>query len=93
MVVSFYEQLGVPESADLEQVRAAFRAAALRLHPDKSYGAAADEFVSLNKAWQVLRDPHLRKIHDQQLALHRIREPAVFQDEVTLDDMELTAVE
>lgn len=60
----FYEVLGAPPSASSDELRAAFREAVLRHHPDRSdAGNLATRRTSiLNRAWAELRDP-LRRLH------------------------------
>jgi predicted Zn-dependent protease len=60
----FYEVLGAEPSATSDELRAAFREAVLRHHPDRSdAGTLATRRTSiLNRAWAELRDP-LRRIH------------------------------
>ncbi len=60
----FYEVLGTDPSASAEQLRAAFRAAVLRHHPDRapSSDVATRRTSILNRAWAELRDP-LRRLH------------------------------
>lgn len=60
----FYAVLGAEPSATSEELRAAFRGAVLRHHPDRSAaGSLATRRTSaLNRAWAELRDP-LRRIH------------------------------
>jgi hypothetical protein len=60
----FYEVLGAEPSATTEELRAAFREAVLRHHPDRSdAGNLATRRTSiLNRAWAELRDP-LRRLH------------------------------
>jgi curved DNA-binding protein CbpA len=60
----FYAVLGAEPSATAEELRAAFREAVLRHHPDRSAaGALATRRTSaLNRAWAELRDP-LRRLH------------------------------
>jgi predicted Zn-dependent protease len=60
----FYEVLGAEPSATSEELRAAFREAVLRHHPDRSdAGKLATRRTSiLNRAWAELRDP-LRRLH------------------------------
>jgi curved DNA-binding protein CbpA len=56
---SHYEVLGVPRDAAPEAIRAAYRAAALRMHPDKTQGnggaalSADAGFPRLQQAWEV----------------------------------------
>lgn len=60
----YYAVLGAEPSATVAELRAAFREAVLRHHPDRS----ADDALStvrtsvLNRAWGELRDP-LRRLH------------------------------
>lgn len=61
-----YEVLGVPRNAGLDQVRAAYRAAARNHHPDA--GGSSARMRELNAAWQVLGDPVRRAAYDRQLA-------------------------
>jgi curved DNA-binding protein CbpA len=60
----FYEVLGSEPSATADELRAAFREAVLRHHPDRSEaGSLATRRTSiLNRAWSELRDP-LRRLH------------------------------
>jgi curved DNA-binding protein CbpA len=60
----FYEVLGAEPSATTDELRAAFREAVLRHHPDRSdAGSLATRRTSiLNRAWSQLRDP-LRRLH------------------------------
>jgi hypothetical protein len=60
----YYEVLGVEPSASGAQLRAAFREAVLRHHPDRapSSEVATRRTSILNRAWAELRDP-LRRLH------------------------------
>jgi len=60
----FYAVLGSEPSATAAELRAAFRAAVLRHHPDRTGGdALATRRTSiLNRAWSELRDP-VRRLH------------------------------
>jgi hypothetical protein len=60
-----YEVLGVPRTASLDQVRAAYRAAARDHHPDA--GGSPDRMRELNAAWRVLGDPVRRAAYDREL--------------------------
>lgn len=52
--------------ASTEEIRAAYRALARRLHPDAS-GRTSGEMAALNEAWSVLRDPGRRAVYDAAL--------------------------
>ncbi|MEO8251047.1 MAG: J domain-containing protein [Chloroflexota bacterium] len=64
----YYAVLGAEPSATVAELRAAFREAVLRHHPDRS----ADDSLAtlrtsvLNRAWSELRDP-LRRLHYDNL--------------------------
>ena len=67
----FYEVLGADPSATSAELRAAFREAVLRHHPDRSASSelATRRTSILNRAWAELRDP-LRRLHyDRALEL------------------------
>lgn len=60
----FYEILGLPRSASLDDIRAAFRERAKLWHPDSGKAADLDRFRLLNEAYEVLRDPRRRLDYD-----------------------------
>ncbi len=64
-----YQVLGVHPSATLEQIKAAFRRQALKLHPDKNpdNAQAADQFKLCNDAYAVLSDVDQRDAYDHSL--------------------------
>lgn len=60
-----YVILGVDPKASQEDVEAAFRRSALTWHPDKSPAPdAAERFLAVQKAGQLLRDPETRRDYD-----------------------------
>jgi molecular chaperone DnaJ len=65
----YYEILGVPKNAKLEQIRKAYREAALRYHPDRVSEAekksAEEKFKEISEAYAVLSDPQKRALYDQ----------------------------
>uniref|UniRef100_A0A0X3NRJ4 DnaJ homolog subfamily C member 5 n=1 Tax=Schistocephalus solidus TaxID=70667 RepID=A0A0X3NRJ4_SCHSO len=64
---SMYHVLGVPKRAEEDDIKRAFRKAALRFHPDKNPDnpSAAEIFKDVNRAYQVLMDPVKRGIYDK----------------------------
>lgn len=65
----YYALLGVPRNASTEQLRRAYREAALRLHPDKNVKPGDTElFLEIGRAYEVLSEPASRKAYDAQLA-------------------------
>src|SRR6478735_4571274 len=62
-----YEVLGVSRTATAEEIRKAYRQAALKHHPDRNSGdpQAAARFKEATEAFQVLSDEAKRPIYDQ----------------------------
>ncbi len=54
--MSVYHQiLGVPESASIQEIKKAYRALALKFHPDKNAAPdAADQFIRVTEAYEIL---------------------------------------
>jgi hypothetical protein len=69
----YYEALGVEPSASSAELRAAFREAVLRHHPDRSPSSdvATRRTSVLNRAWAELRDPVRRLHYDRELEAGR----------------------
>ena len=62
-----YEVLGVTRQATAEEIRKAYRQAALKHHPDRNSGdpKAAERFKEATEAFQILSDDQRRSIFDQ----------------------------
>lgn len=62
----YYKTLKVPEDADTEQIKAAYRQLALQYHPDKNVDnpQAAEKMQQINEAYAVLSDPQKRDPYD-----------------------------
>ena len=61
----FYLVLQVAPNATPEEIRAAYRCRALKLHPDHS-GADSEPFIELQNAYSVLSDPSQRAAYDRR---------------------------
>lgn len=59
----YYEVLGVGKSASADELKKAFRRAAVEHHPDK--GGDEAKFKEINEAYEVLKDPSKRQRYDQ----------------------------
>lgn len=71
--LTYYEFFGVDENASQEQLKKAFRAMAIKYHPDKNSNKEVAEanFKVLNTVWQILGDESRRKNYDHLLAIER----------------------
>lgn len=61
--MNHYETLGVARDATPEQIKAAYRKASKKAHPDK--GGSDEAMAAVNQAHDVLSDPERRKHYDR----------------------------
>lgn len=59
----YYEVLGVGKNASADEIKKAFRRAAIEHHPDR--GGDEAKFKEVNEAYEVLKDGEKRKRYDQ----------------------------
>src|ERR1700747_1956794 len=65
--ITFYEILGVSQSADGETIKKAYRKLAMQFHPDKNPGdkAAEEKFKEAAAAYEVLSNADKRAKYDR----------------------------
>ena len=62
----YYEVLGIPQEATLEEIKRAFRRLAFQYHPDHNReDGAGEKFKEINEAYEMLSDPEKRAIYDR----------------------------
>lgn len=63
----YYEILGISNTADISQIKKAYRKLALKYHPDRNQGnkEAEEQFKLINEAYEVLSDEQKRQIYDR----------------------------
>jgi len=68
----YYEVLGVDKNASEDDIKKAFKKAAMKYHPDKFANAsdaekkdAEEKFKEINEAYQILSDPQKKQQYDQ----------------------------
>jgi molecular chaperone DnaJ len=59
----YYEVLGVGKNASADEIKKAFRRAAVQHHPDR--GGDEEKFKEVNEAYEILKDPSKRQRYDQ----------------------------
>jgi len=65
-----YDILGIPEDADPEVIKAAYKQLARKLHPDQNHTPTAEaDFKQLQKSYSVISDPRSRREYNAELAL------------------------
>ncbi|KAI9677481.1 MAG: hypothetical protein M1817_006435 [Caeruleum heppii] len=64
---TLYDALSVKSDASQEDIKKAYRKAALKHHPDKNKDKpdAAEKFKEVSQAYEILSDPEKRKVYDQ----------------------------
>jgi molecular chaperone DnaJ len=72
-MADYYEILGVPHDAVVDQIKKAYRRKAVQYHPDKNPGdkVAEERFKELSEAYATLSDAAKRREYDAALAAGR----------------------
>jgi curved DNA-binding protein CbpA len=91
-MATLYETLGVNEHATEEEIKRAYRKAAMRCHPDRNAGnedAARAKFQEIKEAYAILSDPAQRGVYDRIYA----EEMGRWQERVRQEEAEREARE
>lgn len=70
-MATLYDMLGVPAHASDEEIKRAYRKAAMKWHPDRNHGAedfARAKFQEIKDAYAILSDAGQRKVYDNVYA-------------------------
>jgi curved DNA-binding protein CbpA len=70
-MATLYDLLGVRDDASDEELKRAYRRAAMKAHPDRNVGREASahtQFQELKEAYAILSDPVQRRVYDEAYA-------------------------
>lgn len=75
-IENYYALLGIPYDSTTDEIRIAYREIARRVHPDISKNpATSEQFIQLQKAFEVLSDADRRYAYDSSLPHNLIASP------------------
>lgn len=73
-----YNILGVPPTASTDDIKKAYRALAMRHHPDRNPNANAEvRFNAIKKAYELLSDPQKRAEYNYSLNNRIVIDPEI----------------
>lgn len=86
---TYYDILGVAETATEVELKKAYRKQAIKLHPDKNGNDpdAAAKFQELGEAYGILQNPELRKLYDE-VGIEGMKENKMAADAADIDPAE-----
>jgi len=63
----YYDTLGVSRGAGADEIKKAYRAMAMKFHPDRNHGdhSAEQKFKEINEAYDILKDDQKRAAYDR----------------------------
>jgi curved DNA-binding protein CbpA len=71
--MNLYEILSVSRLSSLDEIKQSYKKLLLAVHPDKAItGGGNSEFLLVQHAFSVLRDPVMRKHYDEELARRKL---------------------
>lgn len=67
----YYKILGVPRTADQDQIKNRYRELVKKLHPDKTKEEKDEEMIEIIKAYRILSDKERKEKYDKHLGANQ----------------------
>jgi curved DNA-binding protein CbpA len=77
--VDFYELLQISPNAERETIERVHKMLAVRFHPDNPETGNVDQFILLNRAYEMLTDPEARAVYDEAYHQHDVEPIPLFE--------------
>ncbi len=77
--VDFYELLQISPNAERETIERVHKMLAVRYHPDNPETGNVDQFILLNRAYEMLSDPDARAVYDEAYHQHDVEPIPLFE--------------
>lgn len=82
MIKDYYIILGVPETATAEDIKAAYRAQAMKWHPDRNPDKdTTNQMKDVNEAYSILSNPQSRLRYDKEYRLFKNAYSGTYQNQ------------
>lgn len=90
---SFYDILGIPNTASKEEITKAYRKLALKWHPDRNPAPEArDKFEKITQAYETLTDVKKRSKYDEELKRSKLFAPSQPKQQPTSKQLEIQKI-
>ena len=99
MANDLYDLLNIDKNASFDEIKKSYQNLILKHHTDKSVqinstpnnikfstDSTDQQFIEINKAWHILRDPIQRKIYDAQLFQQQLNDMPIVYEKLNTDD-------